>query len=93
MQLTSEGSNGHPSWSPDGEKIVYSSRRGGSTQIYTMDADGQNKRQLTQRRQSHPARVGPLTRGCALSLGFRQTLCYIELPSGATAFCAPRSAD
>jgi TolB protein len=48
VQITSEGSNGHPSWSPDGEKIVYSSRRGGSTQIYTMDANGQNKRQLTQ---------------------------------------------
>ena len=48
VQLTSEGSNGHPSWSPDGEKIVYSSRRGRSTQIYTMDATGQNKRQLTE---------------------------------------------
>lgn len=48
VQVTSEGSNGHPSWSPDGEKIVYSSRRGSSTQIYSMDANGQNKRQLTQ---------------------------------------------
>jgi TolB protein len=48
VQLTSDGSNGHPSWSPDGEKIAYSARRGGSTQIYTMDATGQNKRQLTQ---------------------------------------------
>jgi TolB protein len=48
VQLTSEGSNGHPSWSPDGEKIVYHSRRDGSTQIYTMDSDGQNKRQLTR---------------------------------------------
>ena len=51
VQLTSEGSNGHPGWSSDGEKIVYQSRRGGSTQIYTMDsADGQNKRQLTEGR-------------------------------------------
>jgi TolB protein len=48
VQLTSEGSNGHPSWSPDGQKIVYHSRRDGSTQIYTMDTDGQNKRQLTR---------------------------------------------
>ena len=48
VQLTSEGSNGHPSWSPDGEKIVYQCRRAGSTQIYTMDsADGKNKRVLT----------------------------------------------
>jgi len=48
IQVTSEGSNGHPTWSPDGQKIVYSSRRNGSTQIYTVDANGQNKRQLTQ---------------------------------------------
>jgi TolB protein len=48
VQLTSEGSNGHPAWSPDGDKIVYQSRRGGSTQVYTMDAaDGKNKRLLT----------------------------------------------
>ena len=47
LQLTGEGSNGHPGWSSNGEKIVYQSRRGGSTQIYTMDADGQNKRLLT----------------------------------------------
>jgi TolB protein len=47
VQLTSEGSNDHPSWSPDGAKMVYASRRGGSTQIYTMDWTGQNKRLLT----------------------------------------------
>ncbi|MFY9552440.1 MAG: hypothetical protein WAU32_14940 [Thermoanaerobaculia bacterium] len=48
VQITSEGSNGHPTWSPDGEKIVYSSRRSGSTQLYSCDANGQNKRQLTR---------------------------------------------
>lgn len=47
IQLTSEGSNGHPTWSPNGEKIVYSSRRGSRTHVYTMDLNGQNKRQLT----------------------------------------------
>ncbi len=48
VQVTSEGSNGHPSWSPDGQKIAYSCRREGSTQIYSVDATGQNRRQLTQ---------------------------------------------
>jgi TolB protein len=49
LQLTSEGSNGHPAWSPDGEKVVYQSRRGGRTQLYTMDAiDGGNKKVLTE---------------------------------------------
>ncbi len=48
IQITSDGSNSHPTWSPDGQKIVYSCRRNGSTQIYTVDANGQNRRQLTQ---------------------------------------------
>ena len=37
----------NPTWSPDGQKIVYSSRRGGRTNVYSMDINGQNKRQLT----------------------------------------------
>jgi TolB protein len=48
VQLTSEGSNSHPAFSPDGDKIVYQSRRNGKTQIYTMSAaDGKDKRLLT----------------------------------------------
>ncbi len=42
--------SGHPDWSPDGSKIVFSSNRATrkSFQIYVMDADGSNVRQLTQ---------------------------------------------
>jgi TolB protein len=49
LQLTSEGSNGHPSWSPDGTKLAYDCRRGGSTQIYTMDINGQNRVAITDK--------------------------------------------
>lgn len=43
----------HTSWSPDGGQIVYSASFGRSDdyEIYLMDADGQNPRQLTDNRQ------------------------------------------
>ncbi len=47
-QLThSEGRNENPSWAPDGVHLVFASTRGGSSQIWTMLADGSQPRQLT----------------------------------------------
>jgi len=37
----------HPSWSPDGAPIVLLSNRSGSQQLWLMDVDGSNQRQLT----------------------------------------------
>ena len=40
--------DGWPSWSPDGQKIAFSSyRNGGNIQIFVMDSDGQNPIRLT----------------------------------------------
>jgi TolB protein len=56
MQLThGAGRNENPSWAPDGRHLVFSSNRTGSTQIWTMLADGTGLRQLTtQGRNENP---------------------------------------
>jgi len=47
LQLTSgSGNNEHPSWSPDGSMIVFSSTRDGRRRLYVMNADGSNQRPL-----------------------------------------------
>src|SRR5581483_3482138 len=45
------GENWLPAWSPDGTKICFSSTRGGgAAQLYVMNRDGSNVRQLTKDR-------------------------------------------
>jgi TolB protein len=47
-QLThGEGRNENPSWAPDGAHLVFSSTRGGSKQIWTMLANGNDAQKLT----------------------------------------------
>lgn len=43
----SPGDDGEPSWSFDGAKIVFASRRDGDWDIYWMNADGTSQTQLT----------------------------------------------
>lgn len=38
----------HPRWSPDGRRIAFTSDRGGGDNIWIMNADGTDKRQLTK---------------------------------------------
>ncbi len=45
--ITTAGDNERPRWSPDSKTIAFISSRSGSSQIWLMDADGGNPRQLT----------------------------------------------
>lgn len=48
-QLTREGTaNGRPKWSPDSKLIYFVSNRGGSSQIWAMNADGTDPQQITK---------------------------------------------
>ena len=45
-QLTFEGDNGRPGWSPDGKMITYAALRGRERWVGVMDADGANQKLL-----------------------------------------------
>lgn len=56
---TGRGSNENASWSPNGLHLVFTSTRTGSSQIFTMNRDGTNQRQLTRQGNNTTPRWGP----------------------------------
>ena len=47
VQITKEGNNQRPRWTPDGKRIVFISSRGGSNQVWSMNPDGTDPKQIT----------------------------------------------
>ncbi|SVD00118.1 uncharacterized protein METZ01_LOCUS352972, partial [marine metagenome] len=51
-----ESTDYHPSWSPDGSKIFFSSRRDDNYEIYSMNADGSDQTRITDTSLIHESR-------------------------------------
>ena len=47
-QITREGNNDRPRWTPDSKRIVFASTRAGGSQIWSMDPEGNGAMQLTR---------------------------------------------
>ena len=47
-QISTEGDNDTPRWSPDSKRIAFVSARGGASQIWMMNADGSGAKQVTK---------------------------------------------
>ena len=45
--ITSAGNNDRPRWMPDGKRVVFISTRTGSSQVWSMNPDGGEAKQLT----------------------------------------------
>ena len=46
-QLTTSNADRDPAWSPDGQRIAFTSRRNGDNDLYVMNADGSDETRLT----------------------------------------------
>ena len=56
VKCLAEGSS--PRWNADGSRIYFLSERSGSSQVWVMDADGSNARQVTGLQEGAPAVEG-----------------------------------
>jgi TolB protein len=70
LTTTAQGHSGVPAWSPDGSVIAFWTTRDGNDEVYVMNADGSNARNIS----NHSARDTPVgwTRDGAYIL-FRST--------------------
>ncbi|MBC7543484.1 MAG: PD40 domain-containing protein [Candidatus Sericytochromatia bacterium] len=74
-ELTAEGDNLDPAWSPDGRQIAFISNREGGAELWLMDADGTNQRQVTwtrAKRANNPC-WSPDGKSIALNTSFKET--------------------
>jgi TolB protein len=59
---TGRGSNESADWAPNGLHLVFTTTRTGTSQIFTMNRDGSNPRQLTREGNNTTPQWGPIPR-------------------------------
>jgi len=57
---TGRGSNESSDWSPNGLHLVFTTTRTGTSQIFLMNRDGSNQRQLTREGNNTTPQWGPV---------------------------------
>ncbi|HZN00466.1 MAG TPA: protein kinase [Pyrinomonadaceae bacterium] len=72
-----------PRWSPDGQRIAFSSRRTGDYELFIMNRDGSGVRQLTQSAGGHYSPWSPDGRMIAYSIHTPKNDCIIVDPDKA----------
>jgi len=72
-----------PRWSPDGQRIAFSSRRTGDYELWTMNRDGSAQRQLTQSAGGHYSPWSPDGSMIAYSIHTPKNDCVIVNPDKA----------
>jgi len=72
-----------PRWSPDGQRIAFSSRRTGDYELFIMNRDGSGVRQLTQSAGGHYSPWSPDARMIAYSIHTPKNDCIIVDPDKA----------
>lgn len=75
------GEDTYPTWSPDGKRIAFTSTRSGHAEIYVMDADGKNVRQMTKYQGTYPycADWSPNGRRIVFNLRYPKTIVAVLL--------------
>jgi Tol biopolymer transport system component len=72
-----------PRWSPDGQRIAFSSRRTGDYEVWIMNRDGSGQRQLTQGGGGHYSPWSPDGSTIAYSIHTPRNDCVIMQPDRA----------